>query len=298
MSSAFQSLFDDLEVEDFKLWSNNLNDVNHPLIKSAFSGSLLKFSFNQKTWKLRHFVLGNNQLLYFNVVPPLTQTPQDKVPKGSLNLEWCRVYFVTNNSDEKFRFGIRFVRNRKFTDLWAVNEVEFNKWKEQLSKLSVQTNFHEKYSATKMIGKGSFARVTVSEQVYLVEEKDTGARFAVKAFTKDTLLAQKKGRESLMNEIQMMRLLKHENIMRLEEVHETENSVYLILELMEGGELLSFVTQKTMLKMADIAKITTDLMRALEHADSQGIMHRDLKPENIILKYSHSRRAFISFTRR
>lgn len=49
-----------------------------------------------------------------------------------------------------------------------------------------------------MIGKGSFARV------YLVEEKETKARYAVKAFSKEYLLSQPKGRESLINEIEVM----------------------------------------------------------------------------------------------
>ena len=49
-----------------------------------------------------------------------------------------------------------------------------------------------------MIGKGSFARV------YLVFNKETKERFAVKAFSKEYLLSQSKGKESLLNEIEIM----------------------------------------------------------------------------------------------
>jgi serine/threonine protein kinase len=49
-----------------------------------------------------------------------------------------------------------------------------------------------------MIGKGSFARV------YLVEDKETKEKFAVKAFSKEYLISQSKGRESLINEIEIM----------------------------------------------------------------------------------------------
>ncbi len=66
-----------------------------------------------------------------------------------------------------------------------------------------------------MIGKGSFARV------YLVENKTSKEKFAVKAFSKDYLLDQKKGKESLMNEISIMKEVQHDNIMRLYEVHES-----------------------------------------------------------------------------
>jgi len=59
----------------------------------------------------------------------------------------------------------------------------------------------------------------------------------VKAFSKEYLLNQNKGRESLINEIQIMKGLHHKNIMNLIEVHESNNSIYLVLELLKGGEL-------------------------------------------------------------
>ena len=60
-----------------------------------------------------------------------------------------------------------------------------------------------------MIGKGSFARV------YLVEDKETLEKFAVKAFSKEYLLSQAKGKESLLNEINIMKNLDHKFIMRM-----------------------------------------------------------------------------------
>ncbi len=82
-----------------------------------------------------------------------------------------------------------------------------------------------------MIGKGSFARV------YLVEDYKTKVQFAVKAFSKEYLLNQSKGKQSLVNEILIMKNLDHKNIMRLEEIHESKNSIYLVMELLKGGEL-------------------------------------------------------------
>lgn len=66
-----------------------------------------------------------------------------------------------------------------------------------------------KFNAIKMIGKGSFARV------YLVEDKETKLKYAVKAFSKEYLLSQSKGKESLMNEIEIMQAIKNEYIMNL-----------------------------------------------------------------------------------
>lgn len=53
--------------------------------------------------------------------------------------------------------------------------------------------------------------------------------FAVKAFSKDSVYKQENGKESLINEIQIMKMLDHPNIMKLYEVFETDNSLYMIL---------------------------------------------------------------------
>ena len=60
---------------------------------------------------------------------------------------------------------------------------------------------------------------------------------AVKAFSKEKQFAGEKGRDSLENEIKLMRRLSHRNIMRLEGVYETDNSIYVILEYLEGAQL-------------------------------------------------------------
>lgn len=86
-------------------------------------------------------------------------------------------------------------------------ENKFETWKNELSKVFIQSDFHDKFNAIKMIGKGSFARV------YLVENKKTNQKFAVKAFSKEYLLSQPKGKESLINEIEIMKKIQNENIM-------------------------------------------------------------------------------------
>ena len=60
---------------------------------------------------------------------------------------------------------------------------------------------------------------------------------AVKAFSKEKQFAGEKGRDSLENEIKLMRRLNHPNVMHLEGVYETENSIYVILEYLQGQQL-------------------------------------------------------------
>lgn len=118
-----------------------------------------------------------------------------------------------------------------------------------------------------------------------MEHQTNKSKFAVKAFSKEYLLSQRKGRDSLMNEIDIMKGIDHENLMKLHEIHESQNSVYLILELLEGGELLDYIkAQQGRIKMGEYKHIIISLLRALKYMNIKNIMHRDLKPENIILK--------------
>lgn len=89
-----------------------------------------------------------------------------------------------------------------------------------------------------MIGKGSFAKV------YLATKKENKLNYAIKAFNKEFMLTQHKGRESLINEITIMRTLNHDNLIHLYETYETTNSIYFVVDLLEGGELLHRLREK------------------------------------------------------
>jgi len=57
---------------------------------------------------------------------------------------------------------------------------------------------------------------------------------AIKAFSKEQYFRTKKGENSLLNEIYILRLLEHKNLLKLIEVYETKNSCYLVLQYLEG----------------------------------------------------------------
>ncbi len=95
------------------------------------------------------------------------------------------------------------------------------------------SDFHSEYKVKKEIGIGSFARV------YYAKRAGTDNYYAVKAFTKEDLAEYNKGIEALFNEIKIMRILgKSDHCLNFFEIHETKNSVYMIIEYCPGGELL------------------------------------------------------------
>ena len=81
-----------------------------------------------------------------------------------------------------------------------------------------------------------------------------------------------------------MRKLEHENIIKLHEVHEDEAHVYLVLELLHGGELFERIVKKGIYTEKDASILMQKLLSALDSMHTRNIMHRDLKPENLILK--------------
>jgi serine/threonine protein kinase len=74
-----------------------------------------------------------------------------------------------------------------------------------------------------------------------VERLADKKKFAVKAFSKNALYNSKNGKESLINEIKIMRKLNHRNLIHLENVYESDNSVYVVIEMLQGGEFCQYL---------------------------------------------------------
>ena len=81
-----------------------------------------------------------------------------------------------------------------------------------------------------------------------------------------------------------MRGLDHESIIKLYEVYESPQHIYLVLELLKGGELFNKITKKSQYSEKSACALIKKLLSALNYLHSKGIMHRDLKLENLILK--------------
>lgn len=81
-----------------------------------------------------------------------------------------------------------------------------------------------------------------------------------------------------------MRRIQHESVVRLYEVYESEDHVYLVLELLRGGELYRFLKVSPPFSEDRCAKVIFKLLRGVAHIHEKGILHRDLKPENLILR--------------
>ncbi|CAD8116784.1 unnamed protein product [Paramecium sonneborni] len=186
-------------------------------------------------------------------------------------------HMVQLNSDEQ-QFGFKLTYQTKTLDIFLSDKLLYDQWKQHFRRVCLLENFHEAFMVSKLIGKGSFAKV------YLATKKENNQQFAIKAFSKSFMQQQHKGIESLLNEMQVMRKLNHPNIVKLHEVHETTNSVYFVVDIITGGELLQRVRETGFLPAETLQKLAYNLLSALNHLHTYKIAHRDLKPENLLLR--------------
>lgn len=132
------------------------------------------------------------------------------------------------------------------------------------------------FRVDKVLGKGSYGVVKMGTSTL------TGEKVAIKTMNPSRLVSDN-DRKSLQNEIEIMKKLNHENIVRVFEVIEQNNQVSLIMEYSENGELFDHIIKNHKLKELEACKIFIETIEALEHIHAMGIVHRDVKPENILL---------------
>ncbi|KAL6860895.1 kinase-like protein [Trichoderma novae-zelandiae] len=89
-----------------------------------------------------------------------------------------------------------------------------------------------------------------------------------------------------LQEIDVLRQLKHPNILPYIDAVVSPHSLYIFTELASGGDLVSFINRYEFLQEIDCRVLLRQVVRGLAYLHRKGIIHRDLKPENILLAYS------------
>lgn len=127
----------------------------------------------------------------------------------------------------------------------------------------------------RVVGKGAFGKVRI------VERKDTGLTFALKYIRKDEVIRS----ESVRNIIRERRMLEHLNhpfICNLRYSFQDIEYMYLVVDLMNGGDLRFHISRKSFTEDA-VRFWIAELGCALRYIHKQGIIHRDVKPDNVLL---------------
>jgi serine/threonine protein kinase len=123
--------------------------------------------------------------------------------------------------------------------------------------------------------------------VYLGQHVWTGRQVAVKVLAPE-LVEREDLVQRFLREGRAATALRHPNIVDVLDMGvEDENTVYLVMELLEGRSLREELDASGRLSSVDGFRVAHAITAALAHAHSHGVVHRDIKPDNIFLATAH-----------
>lgn len=252
----------------------------HPLHTSTRASSLAGHIHEKAGWMwtkerdlqepLRKvFVMLRNGMLLVYV------NPGTALPSSVIFLEGC---FLEQLKEQGGRFG--FVISHQFESFqevtfWCSQRSESDDWTAKLMQAAKTRRVEEMYEFRDRLGTGKFS------DVYLAVELATGLHWAAKVVEKTKLNPHES--EMLRSEVAIMRLLNHHNVVQMKEMYEDKAKIYLIEELVEGGELFDRIRQKKVFSEFSAFHMTRQLLETIKYLHDVGIIHRDIKPENILL---------------
>lgn len=132
------------------------------------------------------------------------------------------------------------------------------------------------YILKQKIGEGAFA------EVRLAVHETTGQEFAVKIFDR-AALPRSDLEKDVKREIKIMQYLRHPGIVSIHAALVTETKMYLVMELVRGGELYDEIVSKRRVDEKTSRYYFQQLVDAMIYCHRRGVVHRDLKPENILV---------------
>ena len=183
--------------------------------------------------------------------------------KSIINTKWNEVIEKINkmNLNEK--------EKDKITN--EINRLEIQKLRKNREKQSV----HE-YESIAIIGRGAFGEVHVCREI------STGKIYAIKKIKKETLI-QKNQVIHIRNEQLFMSKAKSPWIVELKASFQEDDYLYLVMEFLPGGDLMSLLIKKDKLTEEEARFYIAELILAVDSIHKLDCIHRDIKPDNVLI---------------
>lgn len=225
----------------------------------------------------RFYVLSGNCMYYYS-------NKTDLRPKGVIFLTGCIIERVVDDKQElKGYYGFELLHQDLCTGehhrhekriLYCRNSKVRDEWVQKLQHAAQVIPIEEDYVIGHEIGKGRFS--IVCECV----NKKTMEISAVKIIDKTVVEPEEKS--LLRTEIAVLKLVNHPNIIRMKGLYESKKYIYIVMEMLKGGELFEHIVGKPRFSEEQTAKLIKPLLESVAYLHDLGIAHNDLKPENIL----------------
>ena len=176
-----------------------------------------------------------------------------------------------NSMGQKF-----FLEEWEVYDKNNINEKEpILQFDKNLLVSQIKKNPYDDYTPLRILGTGAYGKV------FLVEHNITGMKRALKQIKK-RLSFEKSNEESVFNELNILKKIDHQNVVKVYEYYIDNLNYYIITEYCQGGDLFDAVKDKE-LSEYQVSCIMYQIFLAVNHLHKINIMHRDLKLENILI---------------
>jgi 3-phosphoinositide dependent protein kinase-1 len=127
------------------------------------------------------------------------------------------------------------------------------------------------------LGEGSYSTVMAAT------DRQTLREYAIKVLDKRHIIKEKKVKYVNIEKDTLNRLTEHPGIVRLYYTFQDERSLYFVLDLASGGELLGFLKKMGSFDIECTRFYGAQILDSIEYMHNKGVIHRDLKPENVLL---------------
>ncbi|GMK54536.1 hypothetical protein CspeluHIS016_0111220 [Cutaneotrichosporon spelunceum] len=133
------------------------------------------------------------------------------------------------------------------------------------------------YILLQTLGEGEFGKVKLGVH------SEYGVEVAIKLIRRGQLETEARRANKVEREIEVLRQLKHPNIVRMLDVIDTAKYIGIVLEFAGGGELFDYILANRYLKEKDASRLFAQLISGVDYLHQKHIVHRDLKLENLLL---------------
>jgi non-specific serine/threonine protein kinase len=271
---------------------NNVNKINKKIEPrrnniNNFIFNIIHNKSNQESISSDIQKINKNMNLTSSLLQNEYKTKDNKIAKNNKYNNYND--FVINESLKESNSNTTNNKNLKEELSIIMSHKDYNYYQEESRKLSDKIKQYGKehnyveypktdlsyYKIGRSIGHGAFGKVNLALHVL------SGKIVSIKSFNKkkDIFSVNK-----IKNEVKIMsKLRKHNNIVKLFELFETEDHYCLVMENVVGGNLLNAINKMNKIP-ENLAKIIfKQLIKTLQYIHSNGIVHRDIKPDNILL---------------
>ncbi|CAH8541778.1 unnamed protein product [Dicrocoelium dendriticum] len=138
----------------------------------------------------------------------------------------------------------------------------------------------ENFNIQRVIGKGGYGKVFLVQKV---DGVDQGKLYAMKVLKKARLVCNEKDKAHTVSERNILQMLRHPFLVKLHYAFQNHSNLYIVLEYCPGGELFNYLEREGALLENAACFYASEIILAIGHLHSLGIIYRDLKSENVLL---------------